>query len=196
MGIQPSINQVSFFGIIKSVSHKPHSILCWQFEVEVESNNRSEATLTCGVGESIHGQAIQSATPNKDWVLATGKIRRGGFITIRELCVVNNFEKTSFALHHVALMGQITSINSLPTSVYSWQFDIALYPEYRDGDVEAVLTCGIGQQSDHIPLIRNANVGQWATVQGKIRTGGFIQVRSMSVFDVSQKEHSESTKSG
>ena len=186
----PSINQVAILGVLTHVEHKPHNLYSWQFQLQVQSDNRqSEAVLHCGAREDNFGRAIQGAKVGKDWVLINGKIRKGGFIQVRDLYIIGEIITYPSPIHHVALMGEITAIRNYPESIYVWQFDLNIYREYGNDDkdkIETTLTCGLGGDSSYYnQIMEAAQQGQWAKVQGKVRNNGFIQVRSFCIFDMS-----------
>lgn len=83
------------------------------------------------------------------------------------------------SINQVGILGQITKIDHKPGNVFEWVIEVDVYKEYADNEVEAHLTCGTSKSDTKI--MRLAHVGDWVAIQGKIRTGGFIQVRSMSV---------------
>lgn len=195
MGDYPSINHVAILGVIENIQPKPDSIFCWQFRVNVvASSQKLEASLLCGVGNNALGDMVQAAAVGRDWVVIAGKVREKGFIQVRELSVFpgsDGISHVQLPIHHVGLMGQIQSINynTKTKSPYVWQFDLAIYPEYGGDDFETVLTCGMGGDSSfYNAMLEKASEGKWASVQGKVRNGGFIQIRSMSVFDVSANQ--------
>jgi hypothetical protein len=89
------------------------------------------------------------------------------------------------SINQVALMGKIKAIKHKPGRIFCWTFDVTIYKEYgsTENDVEAEVTCGVGNDG-YGERIANANVGDWVTLQGKLRSG-FIQVRSMCLFPFS-----------
>ena len=127
---------------------------------------------------------VKNAAIGEDWVILEGKIRHQGFIQVREISILDAPRQQHQPIHHVALLGEIKSISKNPGKIYSWQFDIDIYKEYgTEGEVEASLTCGIGESSLNEELIESAVVGQWISLRGKVRDNGFIQVISMCVLN-------------
>ncbi len=185
----PTVNQVTILGVIKQVEFKPSNLFSWLFYVEVPSTYRNnEAMLICGTNGNSFREIFQKVVQGRDWALINGKIRTGGFIQVREISIIPEPQFVSSGIHHVGLVGKILSIKHLPGRVYEWQFDVDIFPEYgatEKQEVEATLTCGVGGGSiTYSTELQEAHEGQWVTVQGKIRNNGFIQVRSMVVFDV------------
>ena len=193
MSTLPSVNQVTLLGMIKKVEHRPNAKFSWIFQLDIPSSyhdRNQEASLTCGASGNFYGKAIQDATIGTDWVLVNGKIRKDGFIQVRELCVIGEVKGEHHPIHHVGVTGKITSIRKYPNTIYEWQFDVVVYPEYGkedDSEVEAILTCGVAGDGYCTAMIEAAIEGQWATIQGKVRNKGFIQVRSMCVYDIAER---------
>ncbi len=179
----PSINQAVILGKITKVEYRPGTIFCWNFDVTVPSPDRSAAVLLCGAPENILGEMIENVDIGQDWVLIEGKVRHRGFIQVRELSIINEPKQYHLPTHHVTLLGEIKSIRKNTGQIYSWQFDIDVYKEYGiNGEVEASLTCGIGESSGNEQFIQSADAGHWVSLRGKVRNAGFIQVISMCVF--------------
>jgi hypothetical protein len=88
------------------------------------------------------------------------------------------------SINQVGLMGKITAIREKLGNIFCWTFDLAIFREYGASDqadaIEAEVKCGVssGTQGD---MIANANIGDWVTLNGKLRSGGFVQVRSLCV---------------
>lgn len=91
------------------------------------------------------------------------------------------------SINQVAIMGQITDIKYKPGRIFCWIIDIAVFNEYggnEHSEVDAYVTCGAAE-GGHAEEIASAKVGDWATVQGKLRNNGFVQIRSLSIISVS-----------
>ena len=193
----PSINQVAILGLLTSFTPKPENLFKWQFHIQVPSNysgRNAEAVLLCGASDKTSGESLQHARINKDHILVNGKLRKGGFVQVRDLSVIGEVKPSQPSIHHIALLGQITDISQQSSPVYKWQFNINVFREYgkTDGDpIEAVLTCGLGQSEYYDQLMNSSTPGQWATVQGKIRNSGFVQVRSICIFDLEKHSADE-----
>jgi hypothetical protein len=95
------------------------------------------------------------------------------------------------SINQVALMGQIKAIREKPGNVFCWTFDLAIYREYGANDpndaIEAEVKCGVGSGC-HGDMIASANIGDWVTLNGKLRSGGFVQVRSLCVISQSPQQ--------
>ena len=185
MTILPSLNHVTVLGILRNIKYKEEWKLPYQFELDVMNSKEKIVTLKCGALD-IHNH-LEKVKEGMDYILLNGKLRSGGFVQARTICIINDISSYSSPIHDIALLGRIKSLTSKYISTDApfnkWSIDVDIFTEYGKPDIEeieATTTCIINHNPKNDPnsQIEKAQPGDWLAISGKLKENGIIQTRT------------------
>lgn len=82
-------------------------------------------------------------------------------------------------VNQVTVLGVIKQVEHKPSNLFSWLFYVEVPSTYRNN--ETMLICGTNGNGFR-EIVQKVVLGRdWALINGKIRIGGFIQVREISI---------------
>lgn len=172
-----TVNHVVISGSITAVEESS-GWYNWIIQISADGHN-----FTCGQKAGYDPHYYSGVEGN--YGLVVGKLRNHGLVQIRELAVFGATARLPPSVRHVSLAGEIVAVNGVANSIFNIQFQVAVPHEYGGKRAEALLTCGVATKGlvndEYLEMLQTARPGNWITVQGKVATGGFVQVRSCAI---------------